>query len=231
MAKRAAIAINESQFLHVTIDLPAADKPRFVAGMRKLMPLFTRPCLPSGPITAFGWPLVASMTNTTKGNARFLHLWKMSDPSRPLISEVMEVCGADNNYGAIDQLVDVEVQDLMHTNDAYSPRNWPTSAPQAYVHEVLNMTSDIGRLVAFEGAMAEIALNMKEKFGWVLLLAMISNTGQLRRFVHLWQTRTPTPAAVAKATKFLLAQPAYAAAMNARTADVFQAVSYGRRAT
>ena len=119
MAKPAAIAIDQSQFLHVTIDLPAADKPKFVAGMRAVAPLFTRPCPPSGAITAFGWPLVASMTNTTKGSARFLHLWKMTDPARPLISEVMEVCGADNHYGTLDQLVDVEVQDMMHTNDAY----------------------------------------------------------------------------------------------------------------
>jgi len=229
MAKQAAIAIDQSQFLHVTIDLPAADKLTFVAGMRKLVPLFTRPCPASGTITAFGWPLVASMTNTRKGKARFLHLWKMANPARPLISEVMEVCGADKNYGALDQLVDVEVQDIMHTNDSYSPRNWPVSAPKAYVHEMLDMTSDVGRLVAFENAMPVVALQMQEKFGWTLLLAMLSNTGKLRRFVHFWQIRTPAPAAVAAATKFLCAQPAYARAIRARDADVFQAVGYGRR--
>ena len=93
------------------------------------------------------------------------------------------------------------------------------------------MTSDVDRLVAFENAMPMIALQMQEKFGWMLLVAMVSNTGKLRRFVHFWQIRTPTPAAVAAATKFLRAQPAYAHAIRARDADVFQAVGDGHRAT
>ncbi len=226
-----SLPIDHSQFLHVTIDLPTAARPRFVKGMRKLVPLFTKPCPPTGIITAFGWPLVASMASSTGKETRFLHLWKMTNPARPLMSEVMEVCGADNDYGAIDQLVDVEVQDLMHTNDAYSPRNWPAKTPKAYVHEVLNMSADVERLVAFESAMPVLALHMQQKFGWTLCLAMVSNTGQLRRFVHFWQVKSATPAAIAAATKFLRAQPAYAKAIRKRTAEVFEAVQYGRRSS
>ena len=226
-----SLPIDHSQFLHVTIDLPAAAKTKFVKVMRKIVPLFTKKCPPTGIITSFGWPLVASMTATTGKKTRFLHLWKMSDPARPLISDVMEVCGADNDYGALDQLVDVEVQDLMHTNDAYSPRNWPTAAPKACVHEVLNMKSDVELLVAFENAMPVLALQMQQKFGWTLCLAMVSNTGQLRRFVHLWQVKNARPAAIAAATKFLRAQPAYARAIQGRTAEVFAGISYGARSS
>jgi len=60
---------------------------------------------------------------------------------------------------------------------------------------------------------------------------MVSNTGQLRRFVHLWQVKNARPAAIAAATKFLRAQPAYAGAIQARTAEVLAGISYGRRST
>ena len=225
------LPINQSQFLHVTIDVPAAAKAKFLKGMRQLIPLFTKPCAPTGPVESFGWPLVTSMSSAAGQTLSFVHLWKMPNPARPLISEVMEVCGADNTYGTLDQLVTREVQDLMHSNDAYSPPNWPAAIPKGFVHEVLDMRADVKALVAFENAMEPLALQMQEKFGWTLGIAMVSNTGQLRRFVHLWQVSNPTPAAIKTATTFLVAQPAYRQAFQARDAQVFTPVTYGRQAS
>ena len=92
------------------------------------------------------------------------------------------------------------------------------------------MRAGVKALVAFEGGMPVLALQMQQKFGWTLAVAMVSNTGQLRRFVHIWQTSNPKPAAIKAATTFLRAQPAWRQAVQARAVQVFTPVSYGPHA-
>jgi hypothetical protein len=60
---------------------------------------------------------------------------------------------------------------------------------------------------------------------------MVSNTGQLRRFVHIWHASNPKPAAVKVATTFLGAQPAYRQAFQARDVQLFTPVAYGHQAS
>lgn len=231
MAEVPEITLNDSQFLHVTIDVPTQSSARFMACMEKILPQFTNPCPPTGDLTGFGWELVASMTRkAAPSSSTFLNLWKMTDPARPLLFEVMAELGTDNDYGELDQLVDVEIQDILHTNDEYSPANWPADPPRAFVHETLDMTADGVKLAAFSDRMPVIAEEARQKFGWQLLVALMSNTGRLRRILHLWQVGDTSQAAVDKAAGWLTSQPAYAQALRQRTAEVYDAVQYGRTA-
>jgi hypothetical protein len=239
MTEQARVPLTESVFLHVTLDIPTTSTSDFVADMGKMLPLFTAPCPPdlNSEITGFGWILLHAMKGPdVNGVTRFLHLWKLTDPARPSLTQVMEECGTHPEYSALDLLVDQEIQDLVHSNDDYTPRNWPplddNDTPlvlppgEIYVHEVLDMARDAIKVNAFEDAMELIAVQAREQFGWTLLVALHSQTGKLRRYTHVWQIESADPARVQAASQWLANQSVYQQAVEQRAVDVMNGVDY-----
>jgi hypothetical protein len=213
-------------YLHVTIDLPSAKAEAFIGHMKQLIPSFTGPCPPPGTAPVpFGWTLIAAM-RCRAGNdgVRFVHVWQIPDPGRPLLWETMQEVGTSEIYGALDQLVEVEVQDLFHSNDYYTPFSLAPLAPTHWLQESLDMSADVVDLVAFEAQMAVCAEQMREQFGWTLVLPLMAITGRLRRFIHLW-----APSDLSRldaADQWLRSRPIYSASVRSRTVSTLEAVHY-----
>jgi hypothetical protein len=155
---------------------------------------------------------------------RFVHVWQIPDPARPLLWETMQEVGTSETYGALDQLVEGETQDLFHSNDTYTPFSLMAPEPVHWVQECLDMSADVESLVAFEAHMAVCAEQMREQFGWTLVLPLMAVTGRLRRFIHLWAASDLSR--LDAADQWLRSRPIYAASVRSRAVAALEAVHY-----
>jgi hypothetical protein len=209
MPVSAATESLRGQYLHVTIDIPTRRWRKFKSLMKGLLPVFTGPVPENGEVTGFGWDLEFAMTQKGDATTRIRHLWRMTDPQRPLLWEAMSQLGTEDSYGDLDELVDVEVQDIMHSDGVYSPRELPAEAPKFFAHEEFELSRDPGAVTEFVDGMPVLAYDAQEKCGWTLALGLEVETGKLRRYVNLWQIKDASPAATRKATRWLKRQDLY----------------------
>lgn len=222
------ISLSNQTYLHVSIDLPSAKLPRFVTLMKKLLPKFTSPVLPadSSKELTFGWTLVAAMRTTEGRSVRITHLWQV-DPVKPWMTDVMEECGTDKNYAALDLLVDREEQDYMHSADHYLPAGatWPIRLPPTCAIETLQVTRfpqklsdfEVGQSLLGNTGMAELALRAQKTHGWTLLLPLTPETGVLRQFVHVWAIEKRGTTNISTFQRWLRSQPEYRAGVESTT--------------
>ncbi len=219
------ITLSNQVYLHVTIDLPSGKVPRFVTLMKKLLPMFTSPVPPSDSShdLTFGWTLVAALRSTSGRTSRITHLWQV-DPTNPWMTDVMEECGTEKHYAALDLLVDREEQNYMHSADHYlaNGATWPARLTPTCAIETLQVTRDPKKLSTFEvgpdlmssTGMAELALRAQRAHGWTLLLPMTPQSGLLRQFVHIWSIAKGGTQDVARFRKWLVTQPEYRAGVE-----------------
>jgi hypothetical protein len=223
-----AVALENSDYLCVAIDVPTAKRAEFISTMPLVLPLFTGapPAKQGDPITGFGWVLLGAMAHDDPAaGTRFVHVWKVPHPLQPSLNAVMDELATEPNYVTLDQLVDQETQDLMHST-SYTPRNWPVSPVPLYVQETLDMSRSAEDIVAFEDAMNVVIEEGPGKIGWTLLLALMSQTGRLRRYTHFWQIDSADPAKIAAADAWLMSLPGYKPAVLARTTQLFDGIQY-----
>ena len=237
MKSAAPIELSQQNYLYVTIDLPAAKVPRFTALMKKLLPMFTAPVPPpSSPRDlAFGWTLVAAMRTEQGKSTRITHIWQV-DPANPPMTSVMEECGTQKNYAALDLLVDREEQNFMHSADHYLPNGatWPARLPRTCAIETLQVTRfpqklgnfEVGASLLDSSGMEELALRAQQAHGWTLLLPMTPETGLLRQFVHVWAIGKGGTANVAAVARWLRSQPEYRAGVESTTLIPAEPLAY-----
>jgi len=213
------------QYLHVTISVPTSGSQKFVGYMKDLMPTFTGPVPPKGEITGFAWDLTAAMTQEQGDVARFRHLWRMTDPGRPLLWEAMAQLGTEDSYGDLDGLVDIEVQHIMHTDRDYSPRVAPEHAAKFYAHEFFELPREPGYVTKYVWGMPGVANAASEEVGWQLLLGLEAATGKLRRYANVWQVEEIDTKAIKKATAWLNQQEVYQK-VSGQEVDAWTALTY-----
>jgi hypothetical protein len=150
----------------------------------------------------------------------------------------MEVFDDNEIYRNLDAMVSREVQDFMQAlpynpsteNPAYvAPAN-----ARYFLQATFVMIADPEPLTVFDRFMTECANDatspMHAKYGWSLVNGSYSQTGLLRRYVHLWASHQPLPDA-AGGIAWLSAQPAVAKALNQPGSgnpqwEVWEPVSY-----
>jgi hypothetical protein len=214
------ISLSDRTYLLVSIDLPSAKLPRFVTLMKKLLPMFTSPVPPANSPRdlTFGWTLVTAMRTTEGRSVRVTHLWQVN-PVKPWMTEVMEECGTEKNYAALDLLVDREEQNYMHSADHYLPAGatWPIRLPRTCAIETLDVTRfpqklsdfEVGKNLLSNTGMAELALRAQKVHGWTLLLPLTPETGVLRQFVHVWTIEKRGTTNISTFQRWLRSQPEY----------------------
>jgi hypothetical protein len=214
-------------FLAVDIRLrPDADVDGFLQKMKAVLPMFTGDPQPDDN-EPFGWTLIASAQRKPReqGAGRdFFNLWKLPKPLQPTIWEAMAAAGANNDYIRLDGAVEHEVQELVHSNDVYSPTALhPQKRGMLYVRETLSVSGDPVKIAGFEQQMPVVAEEAREQYQAKLLLALENVTGRLRTFTQLWCLQEDNSKAL---VDFLKKQAIYRTAVRHSVASVMEAIDY-----
>lgn len=217
-------------FLAVNISLrPSAELDVFLRGMHAVLPMFTGAPEPDEN-QPFGWTLVLSGQKHSwhDGGAlpEFFNLWKLPEPLEPSIWDAMRAAAADRDYIRLDEVVDSEVQELMHTNDIYTPTSLSPDEPGTiYMRERLHM---ICNPTEFENRMPVVAYEAKQACDAKLVLGLSNVTGRLRTFTNIWRL----PAANHEQLRgFLEKQKVYKQAVVSHSADTMTQINYHARSS
>ena len=215
---------SRGSYLAVNIRLKtAADESDFLQRMKTLMPMFTDPPRDDGE--GFGWSLAISgqihSWDQNQAQPEFFNLWKLHDPLKPSIWDAMRAAAANSDYILLDDLVETEVQDLLHTTDVYTPTAFSPDQPGTiYVREQLQMTADP---TAFENRMPVVAYEARQACDAELLLGLLNVTGRLRTFTNIWRLQAHNQEQL---LAFLKNQKVYKEAVVRQSADTLTVIDY-----
>ena len=216
------------RYLQVTIDVPnnAQLNQMFAQYMRQLLPTFEETPWP-------GWTLFLSATRhpgqdpsshgNTPNKQQYLHIWRVKDYNT--LPYIMEYFDDDETYRQLDGMVLREVQDfvgaLQFNPQSTNPAFEIPTGTRYYLHVTFDVVVDSSKLSEFETFMIDTIADpnspMAKEYGFSFVQGTYAQTGLLRRYFHVWATRSSLPPAQG-AVEWLSKQSAVAAALNP-TAD------------
>lgn len=215
------------RYLQVNIDLPDNDHQcqMFEQYMRQLLPTFEDKPWP-------GWELFlsaqrqkdrdpSSAGDDDTDHKQYLHIWRVRDYNS--LPYIMEVFDDDETYRHLDDMVLREVQDfaqeLVYNPQSNNPDFDPSEGAKYYMHTTMDVVADAEALTELRSFMTNCADDpnspMRQDFHWELVQGSYAQTGLLRRYFHVWRTKSASPNAEG-AIDWLKKQKAIQDAMNPR---------------
>ncbi|MTJ83425.1 MAG: hypothetical protein F8N37_20745 [Telmatospirillum sp.] len=229
------------RYLQVSLDLPNDDHQcqAFNRYMSELLPLFSERPWP-------GWDLFLAARHTPGRDSSshpddpavktYLHLWSVRDYNS--LPYIMELFDDSEIYHNLDALVSREVQDftqaLPYNPQSENPSFTVPANARYFLKVTFNVVTDPTALTAFDSFMNrcvdQASSPMTATFGWNFVSGTYSQTGLLRRYIHIWSTHLSLPDPAASVT-WLTSQPEVKGALNPGVSgnpewDLWEPVSY-----